>query len=106
MRHDLLRRNSSRPDNTWGRGHIPLPSSLANLGRLSDALRPKYHLKHKVYLDDPEYGEVHLITVPVNDRLSIHDLDLVQMLKPYYGLIRIQSNYPETLTFYFAPQDI
>jgi hypothetical protein len=85
-------------DNSWGRGYYPLPPHLAGLGRFMDGLRPTSLLDHKVWPDDPAGGDIHMLTV--GDRnMSVFARDLVSLLQ--LGLVRIQSNDPGEVSFYF-----
>lgn len=87
-------------DNSWGRGYYPLPAHLSGLGRFMDGLSPQNLLDHKVWPDDRAAGgDIHMLTVEDRD-VSIFSRDLESLLKN--GLIRIQSNEPGQVSFYFV----
>jgi len=82
-------------DNSFGRGHHPLPARLAGLGRYCDALRPKNLLSHKVFVDDG----VHMLTIEAGHGFSVMREDMKSLLRA--GLVRMQSNEPGEISFYF-----
>jgi hypothetical protein len=82
-------------DNTFGRGNVPLPPELSNLGRFVESLRPSSLVNHKAFPDDGE----HMLTARVDPRLSITVQDMKNLIKQ--GLVRVQCNEPGTLSFYF-----
>lgn len=87
-------------DNSWGRGYYPLPAQLSGLGRFMDGLAPTRLLDHKVWPDDPtEGGDIHMLTVE-DTNVSIGVLDIESLIEN--GLIRIQSNEPGAVSFYFV----
>jgi hypothetical protein len=102
MRSERLKGNTMRDeqDNSWGRGYHPLPARLSGLGRFMDGLAPTKLLDHKVWPDDPtEGGDIHMLTVEATD-VSIGFRDLESLIEN--GLIRIQSNEPGAVSFYFV----
>jgi hypothetical protein len=87
-------------DNSYGLGHYPLPRRLAGLGRFMDGLRPANLIDHKVF---PGTGggdkmNVHMLTVSER-AMSLFVRDIESLIK--LGLIRIQSNEPGQISFYF-----
>ena len=82
-------------DNTFGRGHVPLPAKLSYLGNFCDNLRPTKLVGHKVFLDE----NVHMLRAKVDTRFSIMARDMETLLR--LKLLRIQCNEPGTLDFYF-----
>jgi hypothetical protein len=99
-----VRESSAGADNSWGRGYYPLPARLAGLGRFMDSLAPTKLLDHKVWPDDPtEGGDIHMLTV--KDRgVNIFVRDIESLIKN--GLIRIQSNEPGQVSFYFVDKPV
>jgi len=95
---------TSMKDNTYGRGYVAPPSTLRSLGRFSDALRPTNWISHKVQLASGRHSPTtHLVTIPAGDfkhAFSFMANDLEWLLR--FGLVRIQSNDPGQVTFYFA----
>jgi len=87
-------------DNSYGRGYFPLPHELASLGRFADALKPSNLVSHKVF---PDEG-AHMLTAKLS-RVSVMAADMKSLLLRY-GLLRIQSNEPGTLAFYFGPYPV
>lgn len=86
-------------DNSWGRGYFPLPHELSSLGRFADALKPSNLVSHKVF---PDEG-AHMLTTKLN-KVSVMAADMKNLLR--LGLLRIQSNEPGTLAFYFGPYPV
>lgn len=86
---------SARSDNSWGSGYFPLPDRLKNLGRFVENLDTKRLVAHHAF---PRDG-VHMLTAKADTRLSIMRRDLESLLNA--GLVRIQSNEPGTIDFYF-----
>lgn len=87
-------------DNSWGRGYHPLPVRLSGLGRFMDSLAPRKLIDHKVWPDDPAAGgDIHMLTVVDRD-VSIMVRDIQSLIE--LGLIRIQSNNPGEVSFYFV----
>lgn len=82
-------------DNSWGKGNYPLPPQLSHLGNFASALAPTKLLRHNYFVQD----QTHMLTVKVNDQLSVMGNDMRTLLR--LGLTRIQSNSPGTLAFYF-----
>jgi hypothetical protein len=90
----LLQDNTSS-DNSFGRGTYPLPDSLKDLGRFVHNLRPDKLIAHKVFPEE----NTHMLVAQVNHQLSIMRRDMESLLAQ--GLVRIQSNAPGELSFYF-----
>jgi hypothetical protein len=90
-----LLRQSSGEDNSWGRGYYPLPPGLAALGRFTDALKPSNLVEHKVFVDEG----THMLTAKLS-KVSVMAADLKTLLR--LGLLRIQSNGPGMVSFYFG----
>ena len=87
-------------DNSWGRGYYPLPAHLSGLGRFMDGLKPRKLIDHKVWPEDPTAGgDIHMLTVVDRD-VSIMVRDIQSLIE--LGLIRIQSNNPGEVSFYFV----
>lgn len=87
-----------RPDNTWGRGHLPLPSKLRHLPRYGDCFR--HVIDHRAWPADHTQPETHMLTVPSDTKLSVMAADMQELLR--LGLNRVMVNQPGTLSFYFA----
>jgi hypothetical protein len=95
------------PDNTFGRGgYYPLPAKLAGLGTYVINLAPKRLVSHKVFLERVPWGggrrgdrPIHMLTARVDHHFSIMVEDMKSLIK--HGLIRMQSNEPGTMAFYF-----
>ncbi|MFI5299127.1 MAG: hypothetical protein ACHREM_13605 [Polyangiales bacterium] len=81
-------------DNSFGRGYYPLPSKLKYLDRFSDCFRTENILDHKVLVSE----DCHVLTVP-SRKVSLMHPDILSLLKQ--GLMRIQGNDPNQLSFYF-----
>jgi hypothetical protein len=92
---------TKQKDNSYGAGYYPLPTKLRNLSRFSDAFHKANVIEHKVF---PDEG-VHMITVDTMGRFgfSIMRLDMESLLR--LGLVRMQSNRPGTMAFYFFEKD-
>jgi len=87
------------PDNTFGRrGFYPLPAKLSSLGRFVENLAPFRLIGHKVFVDERR-PTIHMLTARVDGRFSIMRKDMESLLK--HGLVRMQSNDPGTIAFYF-----
>lgn len=90
---------TTRKDNSYGAGYYPLPPKLSYLGVYADSLRPMNLVDHKVF---PDEG-IHMLTTRCGHRLSIMAQDMKTLLR--LGLVRIQSNEPGTISFYFYEGD-
>ncbi len=82
-------------DNSYGAGHFPLPDKLRSFKKFVYFRGP---LVHKVFPAYAQVPEVHMLTVSSSGvSVMLDDLKILFRM----GLIRIQSNDPGYLSFYF-----
>jgi hypothetical protein len=88
----------SHPDNTFGRGYYPLPNKLKGLGRFMENLAPRHLVEHKAFVD-ARRPTIHMLTAKVDRHFSVLLKDMESLIA--HGFVRMQSNEPGTVSFYF-----